>query len=184
MGAGAGPTTQQQLKTPAGGAPGALGDLPQYVNIGASAPQRADHARAAIRYRVASLRGGLAAVEERTDEAAALERQRFAQVYGPPVTVMLEPLGDTPARALHSDAPHPVLGLASEVVLAPRAEATLWFRFGVEDGPVVAYPGALFEYSLARLQCRLPRAMRPRPNGPAEREHQTLDQRVRTVVIR
>ena len=144
--------------------------VPQYVNIGASAPQRADDARAAIRFRVESLRGGLAAVEERTDEAAAFEQQRFAQVYGPPVTVMLEPLGDTPARALHSDAPHPVLGLVSEVVLAPRDEATLWFRFGVEDGTVVAYPGALFEYSLARLQCRLPRAMRPRPNGPAERE--------------
>jgi len=132
--------------------------VPQFVNIGASPARRAEHAHAAIGFRVESRRGGLAAIEERTDEAAELERQRFRQVYGPPVTVILEPLGDTPARPMHSDAPHPMLGLASEVVLAPGETTTLWFRFGAEDGTAVADPAALFEDSLSRLNRRLPRA--------------------------
>ena len=132
--------------------------VPQFVNIGASPARRADHARAAARFRVESHGGVLAAVEERTEKAAALQGQRFAQVYGPPLTVVLEPLGDTAARATHSDAPHPLLLFASEIVVGPGDETTLWFRFGAEDGTVVGDPAALLDDSLRRLTRRLPRA--------------------------
>ncbi len=145
------------------------GVVPRFVNLGATPAQRAEHARAAVVFRVGRLRDGLLAMEERTDEAAALERQRFAQVFGPPVAIVLEPLADTPARAMHADAPHPILALASEVVVAPGETATLWFRFGAEDGTVVANPASVFENSIALLKRRLPRAAAPEA-PQAERE--------------
>lgn len=132
--------------------------VPQFVNIGATPAQRADHARAGVRFRVESRGGGLAAIEERTEQAAALQAQRFAQVFGPELTVILEPLGDTAARVRSSEAAHPMLALASEAVVGPGEETTLWFRFGAEDGTVVGDPSALLDDSLARLKRRLPRA--------------------------
>ncbi len=132
--------------------------VPQFVNIGARPEQRTDHARAGVRFRVESQGDGLAAVEERTPEAAALQEHRFPRVFGPELTIVLEPLGETAARAMRSDAPHPILALASEVVLEPGAEATLWFRFGAEDGTVVGDPAAVMADSMMRLKRRLPRA--------------------------
>ncbi len=130
---------------------------PRFVNIGATPEQRAANARAAVRFRVEPHNDGLIAIEERTAEAAVLEGKRFPQVYGPPLTIMLEPLGDTPARVTHSDAPHPILGMRSEIAIAPGETATLWFRFGAEDGTSVADPASLLANSLALLKRRLPR---------------------------
>jgi hypothetical protein len=141
--------------------------VPQFVNIGRSPEQRADDARSAVRYQVEAWRGGLAAIEERTAEAAALASHRYARVYGPEVTVVLEPLGDTGARTMHSDAPHPVLALASEIVVQPGEETMLWFRFGAEDGTVVGDPGAVFADSVARLKRRLPQASAVTSGGAA-----------------
>ncbi len=132
--------------------------VPRFVNIGATPAQRAANADAAIRFRVEERDTGLVAMEERTADAAALEAHRFPQIFGPPVAVLLEALGDTPARAMYSDAPHPVLGITSEIAIAPGETATLWFRFGAEDGTAVANPESLFENSLALLRRRLPRA--------------------------
>ena len=143
--------------------------VPQFVNIGARPEQRADHARAGVRFRVESHGDGLAAVEERTPEAAALQEHRFPRVFGPELTIVLEPLGETAARAMRSDAPHPILALASEVVLEPGGEATLWFRFGAEDGTVVGDPAAVMADSMMRLKRRLPRAASPNA-AEAERE--------------
>lgn len=143
--------------------------IPRFVNLSATPQQRAEHASAAVRFRVEPLRDGLAAIEERTGEAAGLEAARFPQVFGPPLTIVLEPLGDTAARPRSSDAPHPAFALASEIALAPGADTTLWFRFGADDGTTVADPRALFDDSMARLRRRLPRASAP--NTPlAERE--------------
>lgn len=143
--------------------------VPRFVNLAATPQQRIDHAAAAVRYRVELRRDGLAAVEERTAEAAALEGARFAQVFGPPVTIALEPLGDTPARPRASDAPHPTLALASEIALAAGESTALWFRFGADDGTAVPDPQALFDDSIARLRRRLPRASAARA-PEAERE--------------
>lgn len=132
--------------------------LPRFVNLAATAQQRVEHASAAVRYRVGRLRDGLAALEERTDESAALEGARFPQVFGSPITIVLEPLGDTAARPRSSDAPHPTLALASEIALTPGDATTLWFRFGADDGTTVADPQALFDDSMLRLRRRLPRA--------------------------
>jgi hypothetical protein len=142
--------------------------VPRFVNIGAEQDQRADHARAAVRFRVEPYRGGLAAFEERTAQAAALAGRRFAQVFGPELTAILEPLGDTAGRPMNSDAPHPVLALASEIVVNPGEDAVLWFRFGAEDGTVVGDPAALLDDSLARLKRRLPRAASSSAGGAAQ----------------
>jgi len=143
--------------------------VPRFVNLGATPAQRADDAGAAVRFDVDPHGDGLAALEQRTEDAAALERQRFARIFGPPLALILEPLGDTPARAIHSDSPHPGLGLATELVIAPGESATLWFRFGAQDGTAVADPAALFANSLALLGRRLPRATADHAPG-AERE--------------
>jgi hypothetical protein len=61
------------------------------------------------------------------------------------------------------------LTLTADVDLPPGGTRTVWFRFGLDDGPAPADPAAYYAASLASLRDRLPSAEAPQaPQAAAE----------------
>jgi hypothetical protein len=61
------------------------------------------------------------------------------------------------------------LVLTAELELPPGARRTVWFRFGLDDGPAPGDPAALYAAGLAALRDRLPAVQAPRaPEAAAE----------------
>jgi hypothetical protein len=146
---------------------------PKFLNVGlamggsaASEARLEANARRHVRYK-SRCEGGLAVAEDIRfgDPEAALaaewvtgEFTSAQTVFGPPVAIRLEALGDTPATA-HSDLDaHPTLGLTSDLDLAAGQSQVLWFRFGADDGTRCDDPAELYSRSLEALAERLPSA--------------------------
>ncbi|MBY0275549.1 hypothetical protein K2Z84_09410 [Candidatus Binatia bacterium] len=133
---------------------------PRFLNLLESEQRRRQVAAAAVAYDVAPGTHGLVARERfvvPTDDPALA-----SAVFGPPLTLVLEALGDTAgsARVAEGDAasPHPALEIASDLRLDPGADVVLWFRFGRDDGTPPSDPAALFADTTTSLARRLPRA--------------------------
>jgi hypothetical protein len=135
---------------------------PRFLNLLESEPHRRAVAAAAVAYDVAAGARGLVARERFVvpDDDPSLA----SSVFGTPLTLVLETLGDTTgtARVSSGDAPpHPALEIESPVALDPGDTVELWFRFGRDDGDAPGDPSALCAASTDALARRLPRATAP-----------------------
>src|SRR5262249_59880151 len=77
---------------------------------------------------------------------------------GPPATLALETLGETPGVPSHrlDGAPHPTLEITTALDLQPGERRALWFRFGRKDPDPALDPSGVMASSLARLPARRP----------------------------
>jgi hypothetical protein len=92
----------------------------------------------------------------------------LALAAGPPRTIVLEALGDTPGRPHGGGAPHPMLTVETDLNLEAGVPRDLWFRFGLlEDGDRRSDPEEMYEASLRQLRKRLPRASSARAQAAA-----------------
>jgi hypothetical protein len=131
---------------------------PRFLNVGGATADRRTNAEATAEFDVREQGRMLVAAERRREAARVPDVFGFPQVFGPPVDMMLEALGSTPARTAHSGSPHPVLSLVSDVEIGAGESVELWFRAGVPDGSLVEDPAARMAASLAALRERLPAA--------------------------
>jgi len=132
---------------------------PRFLNLFESEEHRRQVAASAVAYDVAPLPRGLVARERFV--VPPEDPSLATAVFGTPLTLVLEALGDTvgTARVAPGDAaPHPALEVESELVLAPGATVELWFRFGRDEVAPPTDPAALRAESLASLARRTPRA--------------------------
>ncbi len=123
---------------------------PRFLHFLEDARSRDDRAVAEVAYDVAVHTTGLEARERWAADAGC--------PIGPPATLVLERLGDTPGTAAAQGAPHPTLEIHTAIELGPGETRDLWFRFGRADGKPVRDPAGLLRTSLNALAARLPRA--------------------------
>jgi hypothetical protein len=109
---------------------------PLFLNLTLRPADRAAQART-VRYRAEAAGQRIVAHEERTPQAAELERLPLPQVFGSAIPLVLEALGATQAAASSDGAAHPTLELNADLDLPPGATETLWYRFGADDGATV-----------------------------------------------
>ena len=130
---------------------------PRFLNLFESEQSRDRVAASAVAYDVTPTTRGLVAHERFV--VPPDDPELASGVFGSPLTLVLEALGETPgtARAVPG-APHPVLEIESELVLHPGEGVELWFRFGRDDGLAPLDPAALHTGTTASLARRMPRA--------------------------
>lgn len=132
---------------------------PRFLDLLGNAEQRRTNAQLAVSYQVETDGDGLRATEvfASTSEPGEVG-QAAATLFGPPMTMILESLGETTATPFHTGTPHPTLELHTDLTLQPGESRDLWFRFGRADGQEILDPEAFFAQSLSSLSERLPRA--------------------------
>jgi hypothetical protein len=131
---------------------------PGFVNLTSQPDRRASDAEKAVAYDVETNASQLVAHERRTPEATELERGPLPQIFGPPVDIVLEALGETEATARSNQASHPTLELVTDFELGAGERTILWFRFGANERSPTSSPDAILEQTLRSLEQRLPRA--------------------------
>jgi hypothetical protein len=144
---------------------------PRFVNVGGDSDTRLADAQAHSHFEVMSGARGLRARERRSggvparpwryEKGASLAptgETDFPQVFGGPLVVVLEALGETNgAPVLEERDPHPTLVVESTLALAARQTVELWFRFGLDEGEPPDDPEALWRRSREQLGARLPK---------------------------
>ena len=133
---------------------------PRFLNLLESADQRRMRAELAVSYAVSQSSAGLLAMEQfaaASEPGAVGDAAKY--LIGPPATLMLERLADTPGTASYrfETSPHPILEIDTPLALEPGERRELWFRFGRQDLDALADPVALFKASQRALVLRLPR---------------------------
>ncbi|MFA5785367.1 MAG: hypothetical protein WDA71_00035 [Actinomycetota bacterium] len=131
---------------------------PRFANFLGTTESRREAAQRSVRFDVRSEGAGLRAVEERLEAAAEYEAWPLRQVFGPPLTLRLDAVGNTKAEPTSDGEAHPVLRLVTAVEVPAGGSVDLWFRFGVDDNSAVPDPKALFDSSIRALASRLPKA--------------------------
>lgn len=124
---------------------------------------RSENAKLAVSFTVSEYTAGLIASEVFASvDAGGPAGTAAKRLIGPPATIMLERLGETPGTASHRFEPsaptHPILEIKTPIVMRPGQTQDLWFRFGRQDSTPVGEPASLVAASTAALAKRLPRA--------------------------
>lgn len=142
---------------------------PRFLNLLESAAQRRERAALAVAYDVTTSSPGLVARERFAAPGPGPAGAAAAFLIGPPATLVLERLGDTPGAArVIPGAPHPTLEIETALALQPGERRELWFRFG-RASAAPANPERVRASSLRALAKRLP-AARARRAPEARRE--------------